>query len=458
MKKLLVVLLSLGLIVAFSMTASAATVKFSGAYYVVGTYSNNQQLADTDHTYSKAGLWQRFRVQPVFEVAEGLSITTRMDAMEKGWGSTNWKGGFDDMNLSRKQVPVGGSPAAQENFEFERGYVTFATKIGQFDIGYQSSGKWGTDFLDDEKTRPRIKLTTKAGPVVIIALFEKQFESIYSANAAYKGTVDTDNDNYAIGAIYGFKGGNAGILYKYTDNRSNRIAPASFASKLHYLAPYLKATFGPVYVEGELDWTFGKVRKYEAPSTSQDVDAERYAAYVKARMNMGPAYFGAAFQWIQGDDGSDPTKSKSWSNPSGNGSQDLDVGILLGNDALQTWRQGGGNGGANGFTFGSDKYNSLFYSAFAGFNPTPKLNVQALLAYATLDKVEAAAAVNRNDSKKLGWEFDVTASYKIYDNLTYMIGAGYLWAGDAFKGFGANSNNNSVGNDYLLVNRIALSF
>ena len=36
MKKLLVVLLSLGLIVAFGMTASAADVKFSGGYYVVG--------------------------------------------------------------------------------------------------------------------------------------------------------------------------------------------------------------------------------------------------------------------------------------------------------------------------------------------------------------------------------------------------------------------------------------
>ena len=457
MKKLLVVLLSLGLIAAFGMTASAATVNFSGSYYVVGTYSNNQQLANTDRTFSKAGLWQRFRLQPVFQIAEGLSLTARMDAMEKGWGSTNWKGGFDDMNLSRKAVPAGGSPNAQENFEFERGYMTFKTKIGQFDIGYQSSGKWGTDFLDDEKTRPRVKLTTKAGPVTIIALFEKQFESIYSANAAYKGTVDTDNENYAIGAIYGFKGGNAGLLYKYTDNRSNRIAPTSFASKLHYLSPYMKATFGPVYVEAELDWLFGKAAKFEAPSTAADKDAKSYAGYVKARVNLGPAYFGGAFQYIPGQDPNENDKT-NWSNASGNGSQDLDVGILLGYDALQTWRQGGGNGGANGFTFGSEKYNSIFYSAFAGFNPTPKLNVQALIAYAHLDKIEAPAAVNQNDSKKLGWEFDVTASYKIYDNLTYMVGAGYLWAGDAFKGFGANSNNNSVGNDYLLMNRIAVSF
>ena len=302
-----------------------------------------------------------------------------------------------------------------------------------------------------------VKLTTKAGPVTIIALLEKQFESAQSSQAGYAGTVDTDNDNYAIGAIYSFKGGNAGLLYKFTNNRATRIASAgSFASKLHYLAPYLKATFGPVYVEGELDWLFGKAAKFEAPSTSQDKDAKSYAAYVKARVNMGPAYFGGAFQWIQGQKQDDNDKT-DWVNGSGNGSQDLDVGIYLGNDALQTWK-GGATGGGNGFAFDSAKYNSVIGSVFGGFNPTPKLNIQALIAYAQLDKIEAAAAVNQNDSKKLGTEFDITASYKIYDNLTYMVGAAYFWTGDAFKGFGANSAANSVGNDYLLLNRIAVSF
>ncbi|MHB9097118.1 MAG: hypothetical protein ACYC5X_04765 [Syntrophales bacterium] len=457
MKKLLVVLLSLGLIAAFSMTASAATVNFSGAYYVVGVYANNPALINTDNTHSRANYWQRLRLQPVFQIAEGLSLTTRMDAMEKGWGSTDWKGNFDDANSSRKEIPAYTSPKAQENFEFERGYVTFMTKIGQFDIGYQSSGKWGTDFLDNETTRPRVKLTTKAGPVVIVALLEKQFEASQSSQAGYAGTVDTDNDNYAVGAIYNFKGGNAGLLYKFTNNRATRLASkGSYASKLHYLAPYMKATFGPVYVEAELDWLFGKAAKFEAPSTSADKDTKSYAAYVKARMNVGPAYFGGAFQWIPGQDPNENDK-EDWTNGSGAGSQDLDVGIYLGNDALQTWK-GGGSGAGGNFTFDSAKFNSIIGSVFGGFNPTPKLNVQALIAYAQLDKIEAPAAFNQNDSKKLGTEFDVTASYKIYDNLTYMVGAAYFWTGDAFKGFGANSANNSVGNDYLLLNRIALSF
>ncbi len=450
MKKLLVVLLSLGLIAAFGMTASAASVNFSGSYYVVGVYDNNQQLANTDRTFSRAFYYQRIRIQPVFQIAEGLSFTTRFDAMEKQWGQTDWRGGVDDKDSSRRQQQSFGNPKIQESFEWERGYMTFMSKIGQFDIGYQSSGKWGTDFGDDEQSRPRIKLTSKIGNFVIIAITEKLFDDDTTGQAGYAGKVDADNNKYMLAGIYNFKGGNAGLLYVYNNSASNRPA-ANFKTKAHTLAPYVKATFGPVYLESEVIYTFGKAREFDT-GAGPDVDLESLGAYIKARMNIGPAYFGGSILYSSGDDGSDPTKSKT-----GPASQDLDVGLILGNDALQTWEASNGNGGANGFAFDSGKQNVVMYSVFGGFNPTPKLAIQALLAYAQRDKV-TAVGVNANDSKKMGTEFDITASYKLYDNLTYMVGAGYLWAGDAFKGSGAGSNANSVGNDYLLLNRISLSF
>ena len=58
-------------------------------------------------------------------------------------------------------------------------------------------------------------------------------------------------------------------------------------------------------------------------------------------------------------------------------------------------------------------------------------------------------------SDKYGYEADVTATYKIYDNLSYMLGAGYLWTGDYFKG---TSDANQVGNDYILLNQLTLNF
>jgi len=55
----------------------------------------------------------------------------------------------------------------------------------------------------------------------------------------------------------------------------------------------------------------------------------------------------------------------------------------------------------------------------------------------------------------MGMEVDVKASYKIYDNLTYMVGAGYLWTGDYFK---KGVSTAKIGNDYILMNRLTLSF
>jgi hypothetical protein len=463
MKKLLVVLLSLGLIVAFAATASAQpAVKFGGSYYVVGVYENNAQVADLDRTNSRAFFYQRIRIEPVFQIAEGLTFTTRFDAMEKQWGQTDWRGSTDDRSNSRRQTSTfgtvvsasnNGTPKTQENIEFERGYVTFKTAAGVFDVGYQSSGKWGTDFGDDENSRPRVKFTTQVGPMVFLGVYEKEFEADNSSQAGYAGKVNADQTTYALAGIYNFKGGAAGVLYKYFDRAATRPT-ANFRGKFHALLPYFKATFGPVYMEGEFIYQWGKARAYEDPSTTADVDLDAMGAYLKARMNIGPAYFGGAFLYSSGDDGSDATKAKT-----GPTSPDLDFGLILGFDSLVTWKNsnviyptsGTGAGNVNGAApFDGGKANSWMYSAFGGFNPTPKLNLEAMLIYASRDKVPAAYV-----SKNMGLEFDVTAKYKIYDNLTYMVGAGYLWTGDYFKG---TNSANAVGNDYLLMNRLSLSF
>jgi hypothetical protein len=43
-------------------------------------------------------------------------------------------------------------PKIQESIEFERGYVGFMTAVGMIQAGFMSSGKWGTDFGDDEQS------------------------------------------------------------------------------------------------------------------------------------------------------------------------------------------------------------------------------------------------------------------------------------------------------------------
>jgi len=454
MKKFLVILLSLGLIVAFGASASATDVKFSGTYYVVGVYDNNQQLADTGATFSRAFFYQRIRLQPVFQVAEGLTFTARMDAMELQWGNTNWRGGTDAKYSSRRQT-IANNPKIQESFEWERGYVGFKTAAGMVQAGIMASGAWGTEFGDDTQSRPRIRFDSAAGPMKFGVVYEKEFEA--DTSTGYAGNVDADRDTLALYGIYGWKGGNAGVLYKFYDRAATRLpANGAYRSKFHALLPYFKVNFGPVYMEGELIYMFGKAAEFDSGTGDKDIDG--LGAYLKLQTNLGPAYFGALVLYSQGDDKADATKSKT-----GPQSQDLNPALILGNDELQTWEASNGNGGANGVAYDSGKANSMLYGAFGGFKPTKQLAIEVGLYAASLDKIESAAtyaagALNANTSKSLGYEIDVSATYKIYDNLSYMVGAGYLWTGDAFKGFGTNSADNKIGNDYLLMNKLTLSF
>ena len=87
MKKIWLFLLSLGLIMAFSVSALAADVKFSGEYYAAGLYLNHVNLQDPAVTYSRstAFMYQRLRLGTDFVVSPCLKLVTRMDIMERVW-------------------------------------------------------------------------------------------------------------------------------------------------------------------------------------------------------------------------------------------------------------------------------------------------------------------------------------------------------------------------------------
>lgn len=445
MKKFLVALLSLGLIVAFSMTASAQTaVKFSGQYYVNGVYEDNRSLADAGK-YSRAFMFTRTRVQTVFEVAKGLTFTTRFDALEKQWGAVNRSSGTSEDKSNSGKINST-AVALQENIEMEMGYVTFMTRIGKFDVGYQAADEWGTVFGDTPGSRPRAKYTGAFGPMNVIAIYQKNYEADTTMYTSTPSTFsDGDADRYMLAGIFNFKGGNAGLLYVYGETKNARPT-LHYLAETHTLAPYMKATFGPVYVEGEVIYTFGKARKYDS-GKGTDVDLDSLGAYLLARVNMGPMYVGGQVGYSAGDDGTDPTKSKT--GPAS--STSWRPTLIFGEANLNVWAYGSTNGtGTAAGGYSTNKQNLILYNGFFGFNVTPKLNIEAAFSFMQADKTPAGYI-----SKDYGYEADIKATYKIYDNLSYMLGAGYLWTGDYFKG---KSAANKVGNDYLLMHQLTLNF
>jgi len=128
-----------------------------------------------------------------------------------------------------------------------------------------------------------------------------------------------------------------------------------------------------------------------------------------------------------------------------NGGADMSPCLLMLGEQYSKWGVAGTFDPLNAYTAN----NYLFYQVFGSYKATPKLNLAASLSYATADRKPAGYV-----SDVYGTEIDVTASYKIYDNLTYEVGLGYLWAGDYYKG----STAKEIDNNYVVMNKLQVKF
>jgi hypothetical protein len=496
MRKFWIVLLSVGLIVALAAPVFAADVKFSGSYVIQGYYEDNRRIAEVPNstaTNSQRGpsdsfTWQRLRVQTDFQVAEGLKLTTRFDAMEKVWGAPRSASYATSYDSNGTQLT---GSAEAENIKFQHVYVTFNTGIGRFIAGYVPTGAWGTAFGDtaDYSYAPRLRWDMTTGPWFYGLYWEKYEgqDNSYASIGTATPQVDASKDKYNAFVIYNWGKGDVGLKAQYAlETRASGVTGAADSDTSNYkkstyeLNPYMKATFGNVYVEAEIIYNWGKQRIWETGSTRTDVTYSGLSAYAMAKVDLKPAYVGGVFFYVSGDDAGTTDKIES-GKPAGT---DFNPCLILGNYDLSRWSGGMGNANVFGGTtyntaltraaanplggFGSVGLDNIWaYQVFVGVTPVPKLDTKLALSYAYLDRTPSTTGPsisyttpnNGSDgawvSKNLGFEADITATYKIYDNLTYMIGFGYLWAGDAFKGTNPGAD---VKNDYLLTHKLTLTF
>ena len=97
MKKFGIALLSLGLVAVFSMSAFAVVPELTGEYYARGSYLSNPSMLPSDGGKSRGPFSyydQRLRVFTRLKIADGLSLTTRMDALEDIWGQNTNRHSF----------------------------------------------------------------------------------------------------------------------------------------------------------------------------------------------------------------------------------------------------------------------------------------------------------------------------------------------------------------------------
>ena len=167
-------------------------------------------------------------------------------------------------------------------------------------------------------------------------------------------------------------------------------------------------------------------------------------------------YVGGTVAYVAGDDPN--TKDKIEGNSLiVNGGIDWNPCLIMFNNDLTYW--GGNVVGYDSATSPTNRgvlsgpmSNAWFGQFRGGVRPIPQLDAMLSVSYAKADKKPAGFL---NDA--YGWEVDVTGTYKITNNLSYMLGIGYLFTGDYFKGINAGGTNEVV-DDYMLINKLTLSF
>lgn len=439
MKRFWFGLLAVGLITIFSTAAFAVDVKFSGEFYAAGMYLDKLNLTK-DTSNSTAFYFQRLRVRSDFVVSPGLSLVTRMDAMERAWGGPRSTPG------TTLAVDSAGTTAENENIAFDWAYIHYETPIGIFDVGYMNDGATGTVFGNTLAPAPRIKYSYLNGPVTINLAITKGKDNSFTSVNNVNFYTDADKDKYGIEGVYQWKNGRVGLNINYYRYADHKPAPSNYLSTYFVPTPYVVAKIGPVDLQAEFNWATGDLKKTD--SGVGDVKLDNYSGWIDAKATFGPVYFGGTFAYVSGDN---PDTTDKQEGGTLTGGRDWSPNLIMWNYDRSMWIGELASTATTGNGFGtSGMTNAFLYQARVGVRPIEKLDIMASLTYANADKKPLNYV-----SDQYGYEVDVTASYKITNNLTYMLGAGYLFTGDYFKG--ANSAN-SVQNDYLLINKLTLIF
>ena len=479
MKRFLLIFISLGIVAAFSTSALAVDVKVSGEYYAAGLYLDKTALNSSfsnqpnkgknqNYDLSTAFFFQRLRVGTDFIVSPCLKLVTRFDAMERIWGGERSEPGYggathDNTGLDNTSA---GTRAENENIAFDLVYIDYTAPIGQFRVGYQKESTWGTIFGNNGESTPtgQIRYDNTFGPFSVVAMIAKMTDNSVSAVTSEDQT-DHDSDSYRVGGIYKFKNdkvnGEAGLLLIYGRDATHKHSGSSaYLTRAYTVNPYFKTNIGPVALQGEGFYTFGDSKDYETENySSPDVKIDAWRVFLDAAAKFGIANVGGSFAWLSGDDPNTPDRAEGY----GSAGLDWNPCLILFNNNLNYWV--GPVTGWSGTSVNNSMTNAWFFQGRVGVSPTPQWDINLAISYAMADKKPMGLNPQGTPTKvfpnsSYGLEIDVTGTYKITNNLSYMLGAGYLFTGDYFEGIKTTSFGQTwdKSDNFILINKLTLSF
>ena len=453
MRKFGILFMLIGLSLIFSSVAGAVDVKVSGEFYAAGMYSDRTTLKKDTATDgpSTAFYFQRLRLGTAFIITPGLSLITRADIMERMWGARTTTSASDPTSA--------GTRAENENIAFDWAYIHYNSPIGAFRVGYMNDNIFGTVFADGATPKGKVAWSYAEGPWYVTVQIVKMGEKSFSAVNTTTTSADADNDKYCAAVRYTWKSSEVGFLGGVGRDATYR-ASSNYKALFYTVIPYAIVQLGPVKIQAEADYFWGKWQINESSTT--DLDMTSLAAWVDATADFGRFYVGGSIAYVSGDDPGTTDKIEA-NSLLVNGGRDWNPCLILFNFDTSYWAgaQVGHDPSSSlsptpvapnpyGYN-GGPMTNAWFFQVRAGVRPIDKLDIMASVSFASADKKPTSSWLY-ND---YGYEVDLTSTYRITNNLTYMLGAGYLFTGKYFKGTAETQN---VHDNYMLINKLTLTF
>jgi hypothetical protein len=473
MKKFILISLCGLLIIAFTTTAYAVEVKFSGQIYTITEYWRNVSAGDggagiyngVDPSVMPGGgnfnktaayLESRARMKFDFVADPNLSGTIffEMDAQPWGGSSASSRNNMGYWAMDRAAV------------EIKNVYMDFG--LPYFGIPVPITMRVGGQPL---AIRPNLMVYTdgmgitagiKADPVMIQPMWFKPLEGqVARADDAdvYGLQVSAKVDTFTLGGYvlyYDMLSYPFNSVYDTANNGYEGIGPeSSFKAKMWWIGLYADGKAGPVNLNFDFIYDTGKVKNKQY--TDFDTKYNGWVTRLQVDYPWELFHFGLVGLYASGADtqktladgkpSADPsatsTKVKSWVDPPGS------EAFAAFGESLVFYSSACCNNGNTGISE-TGSYTALSNGGFGGtwmaklygsYQATPwyKVTLQALYIGDTtkhgntVGTARESDGVTLRDDKTIGFEFDLINYFQIYKNLYYEIGGGFMTRGKGLE-------------------------
>lgn len=401
MKRFCSVLLA-SAVVASAIPAMAFENKFGG-YWRTRAYTQQDFTGNDSEAKDLSQVDTRTRLYYTAEFSDKFKFVNKFE-MDAVWGDGSSYGdiGADGINVEVKNTYADFTPVDNLNFK----------------IGTQGIQLCRGMLIDDDFSGAVITYDMK--PVKIPFIWMK-----YNEGGVGKDANDGDMDAYILSPEIGLGSGitiNPLVAYMTQESKPASTPPKPTdgdQTDLYYLAlnadmknDMLKAWFTGIYQGGTIE-----------PLIGADKDVSAYALILGADAKLGAAGVHGQVFYTSGDSDNTDSDIENYYVPAGSTfywSEIMGAGMFD-----NQWTSG--TGGYNLVNEGKGVVNGVTaFNVGANFKPMDKLTLGADLWYAMLNEVATGA------DDDLGFEVNLKANYKIFENLDLDVVAAYLFAGDAF--------------------------